>query len=268
MKRFVILLVSLFVFLAFQGAMARAASEKVPLTERILVNIDKDGVAFFAGGAMYVIRADCIGLPKTLLYFTAKDFTKNKNFLIKKVEKVEQKVDTPDRKMVKVTMLVGDNKIENDIDQNYRLVLFAEIIKGEDYLVLYSKFLYLGEGTRKCGINWGFSSASDEDPFKYYTLPQKGKDMTYKLSGSKKNKIGYAKWLYVHNGKGMGIGLVSPALLGKGEDFIFINTVPPTKDLKRNESSDVFMVWVPITDGYKVLEKTYEEINKIQWKFE
>ncbi|MGI6595579.1 MAG: hypothetical protein ACOX1Z_02645 [Candidatus Ratteibacteria bacterium] len=36
-------------------------------------------------------------------------------------------------------------------------------------------------------------------------------------------------------------------MLGRGEDFIFLNSVPPKKKLKKGESLDLFMIFVPIT---------------------
>jgi len=143
--------------------------------------------------------------------------------------------------------------------------------KGYQLMAFMSKFVYLGKGVHKCGINWGLSSDNDKNPFKYYTIPDKsGKELTYRLeavSKFKKNKIGYAKWLYLHGGKGSGIVLICPAMLGKGEDFIFINTVPPTKNLQKGESADVFMVFLPINKNVKTIPKMYEDIKKLEWDF-
>jgi len=270
-KKILLALCFLFFFTAGTGFGETPKKEKVPLSERMVVNASKEDVAFFAGGAMYVIRADGVALPKSLLYFAAKDFTTKKELLVKKAEKVELKVDDPLRKMVKLTFSIGDNKVESDINADYRLELYAEIRKGSPLMALYSKFFYLGEGAHKCGINWGLSSAVEEDPFKYYTIPDKsGKELTYRLepgSKMKSNKIGYAKWLYLHSGKGYGIGLVCPSMLGKGGDFIFINTVPPSKNLNKGESADVLMVFFPIDNNFKEIPKMYEDIKKIEWDF-
>jgi len=90
------------------------------------------------------------------------------------------------------------------------------------------------------------------DPYKYYTIPKEGKSLTYRLRDEAgNNKIGYAKWLYLHNGKGSGVGLICSALIGKGEDFIFINSVPPEKELSGTDSADVFMVYMPIEKKFQ-----------------
>ena len=271
MKKVLVVLSILFVFVS--GVCFGEAPEeaKVPLSERIFVKITKDDAVFFAGGAMYVIRADGIALPNTLLYFSAKDFTTNKEFLVKKATSVELKVDTPQRKMVKMIFSVGDNKVESDVNPNYRLELYAEVRKDYQLMALMSKFAYLGEGVHKCGINWGLSSVIDEDPFKYYTIPDKsGKEQTYRLAAASKlksNKIGYAKWLYLHSGKGYGISLICPTMLGKGEDFIFINTVPPTKELKKGGSADIFMIFFPINKNVTTIPRIYEDVKKLEWDF-
>ena len=54
-------------------------------------------------------------------------------------------------------------------------------------------------------------------------------------------------------------------MLGKGEDFIFINTVPPKKKLKKGESADVFMVFFPVDKDFTSIPKKYEEIEKMEW---
>jgi len=56
-------------------------------------------------------------------------------------------------------------------------------------------------------------------------------------------------------------------MLGKGEDFIFINTVPPKKKLKKGESADVFMVFFPVDNDFKSIPEKYEEIKKMEWNF-
>ena len=271
MKKMLAILAVLFVFTVGACFGEAPKGESVPLKERIFVKITKDDAAFFASGAMYVIRADGIALPKSLLYFSAKDFTTNKELLIKKPEKIELVADDPQRKLVKATFLLGDNKVEGDINPNYRLELYAEVRKGYPLMALTSRFVYMGEGVHDCGINWGVCSDRQEDPFKYYTISDKsGKEQTFHLeppSKFKNNKIGYAKWLYLHSGKGYGIGLICPAMLGKGEDFIFINAVPPKKNLKKGESSDVFMVFFPVDNNFKSIPKTYEEVKKMEWSF-
>jgi hypothetical protein len=239
---------------------------KVPAkNEKLFAQADKQGIIFYTGGIMYTIQAEGINSAGNMMYFAAKDFTDNKDLVTKKIEKIECRVNTPERKVYKTTIQLGDN----NIDPKYRLEIFSEIKKGYPFLALYSKFFYLGNDVHKCVINWGLSSPSDSDPYKYYTIPKEGKISTYRLKDeSGGNKIGYAKWIYLHNGKGSGIGLICPAMLGKGDDFIFVNSVPPEKELSGTDSADIFMVYMPIAKNFKILDKMYDEIMKMRWTFD
>ena len=274
MKRILILSCAILIFavgVCFSEAPEKTKSLTIATRDRIFVKIINGDASLFANGTPYLISDNSIVLPMSLLYFAAKDFTTNQELLIKKTEKALFTLDTPERKIVKLSFLVGSNKVEDDINPNYRLEIFAEVRKGFPLIAIYSKFVYLGKGTHKCGVNWGLSSYSEEDPFKYYTVPDKnGKAVTYKLvpaSKLKKNKIGYAEWLYLHDGKGDGIVLICPSMLGKGGDFIFINTVPPQKDLQQNSSADVFMIFFPVNNNFNEIPTIYENIKKMKWDF-
>lgn len=243
-----------------------AKAEKVPTKSgKLFAKVDKQGIIFYNSGIMYTIQSEGISSAGNTMYFAAKDFTDNKDLITKKIEKIECRVDTPERKVYKITLQLGDKNIEPE----YRLEIFSEIKKGYPFLALYSKFFYLGNDVHKCGINWGLSSPYASDPYKYYTIPKEGKFLTYRLKDEAgKNKIGYAKWLYLHNGKGSGVGLICPAILGKGEDFIFINSVPPEKELSGTDSADIFMIYMPIERNFKILNQMYDEIMKMQWTFD
>ncbi|MCS7179778.1 MAG: hypothetical protein NZ891_00280, partial [bacterium] len=197
-----------------------------------------------------------------MLYFSAQDFTKNRELLVKKTKEVKVIKDEPKRKIIRITYSLGD-KTEYP---EYSLVLFLEIREEFSFLAIYSKFIYNGEGTSECGINWAMESAYE--PYKYYTIPEKGKIMTYKLEKTKKTKIGQANWIFANTGKGEGGGLIAPAvILGKGEDFIFINSVPPKKKLSKGESIDVFMIFMPIQKNFKILEEIFDKIKTIKWEY-
>lgn len=235
-----------------------------PKNEKLFVKAESQSIIFYTGGTMYVIQPESVSSAGNMMYFAAKDFTDGKDLITKKIEKIECRVDAPEKKIYKVTMQVGDKSI----DPNYRLEIFAEILKGQPYLALYTKFFYLGEDVHKCGINWGLSSPYASDPYKYYTISKDNKIQTFRLKGdSNENKIGYAKWLYLHNGKGSGVGLICTTMLGKGEDFVFINSVPPEKELTKTESSDIFMLYMPISKNFKILDSIYTSAMKLDWTF-
>lgn len=239
---------------------------KVPAkNEKLYVQVGKQDIIFYTGGIMYIVQSEGISAAGNTMYFAARDFTDNKDLITKKIEKIECRVNTPERKVYKITLQLGDK----NIDPKYRLEIFSEIKKGYPFLALYSKFFYLGNDVHKCGINWGLSSPYASDPYKYYTIPKEDKILTYRLKDeADNNKIGYAKWLYLHNGKGSGIGLICPALIGKGEDFIFINSVPPEKDLSGTDSADVFIIYMPIEKNFKILNQMYDEVMKMRWTFD
>jgi len=196
-------------------------------------------------------------------YFAAQDFTKNRELIVKKVKEVNVLKDEEKRKIIKATYILGDDK---KIYPEYQLTLFLEIREEFPFLAIYSKFTYNGEGNPECGINWGMESVYE--PYKYYTIPQKDKILTYKLEKTKKTKIGHANWIFANTGKGEGGGLIAPAvILGKGEDFIFINSVPPKKKLSKGESIDVFMIFMPIEKNYKILEELFEKTKTIKWEY-
>jgi len=62
--------------------------------------------------------------------------------------------------------------------------------------------------------------------------------------------------------------LICPALLGKGEDFIFINAVPQKKQLKKNSYIEVFFITMPISKNFKILQQIYDEIKSVKWVYE
>jgi len=57
-------------------------------------------------------------------------------------------------------------------------------------------------------------------------------------------------------------------LLGKGEDFIFINAVPQKKQLKKNNYIEVFFITMPISKNFKILQQIYDEIKTVKWVYE
>lgn len=212
----------------------------------------------------FLVQPQSIISNGNMLYFAAQDFTKDRELLIKKTKEIKVIKDEPKRKIIKVVYSLGDEKVEYP---DYSLILYLEIRQEFPFLAIYSKFLYNGSGTSECGINWGMENAYE--PYRYYTIPEKGKIVTYKLEKTKKTKIGQANWIFANTGKGEGGGLIAPAvILGKGENFIFINSVPPKKKLSKGESIDVFMIFMPIQKNYKILEELFEKIKNIKWEYE
>jgi len=225
--------------------------------------VSKEDAFLYTQGNIYLIQATSIICSGNMLYFAAKDFTAKKDLLVAKTEKIDVTVDEKDRKVLKITFSLKTNK---KIYPEYKLVVYGEIRREFPFLAIYSKFLYLGKERHLCGINWGLSSAYEK--FKYYTIPQKGKPKTFKLVKTRKTKIGHADWIFINNGKGVGAGLIAPAvILGKGEDFIFVNSVPPKKRIKKGESIDVFMIFMPINKNWKTLPELFNKIKKIKWEY-
>lgn len=225
--------------------------------------IGKEDVFLFTQGNIYLVQPVSITSGGKMMYFAAKDFTANRDLLVQKLKEAKAVVDEKDRKVIDAKFSVGSRK---KIYSDYQLELFLEIRKEFPFLAIYSKFKYLGKGTHTCGINWAVDSAYER--FKYYTIPKKGKLLTYKLKKTRRTKIGQANWIYVHSGKGEGAGLIAPAvILGKGKDFIFINSVPPKKKLKKGESIDVFMIFMPINKNFKILPELYEKVKVIKWEY-
>ncbi|MGB9678135.1 MAG: hypothetical protein ACPLZ9_05890, partial [Candidatus Ratteibacteria bacterium] len=150
----------------------------------------------------FFIQPQSIISNGNMLYFAAQDFTKNRELVVKKTKEVKVIKDEPKRKIIKVTYSLGDDKNEYP---DYSLILFLEIRKEFPFLAIYSKFQYNGNELSECGINWAMENAYE--PYKYYTIPEKGKIMTYKLEKTKKTKIGHANWIFANTGKGEGGGL-------------------------------------------------------------
>ena len=231
--------------------------------EKFGYKIGREDVFMFTQGNIYLIQAESIVTGGYYLYFAARDFTAKEDLTVGKIKKVDIKVDEPERKVIKTTCSLEDKN--KKICSDYELELFTEIKKGFPFLVIYSKFKYLGSKENKCGINWGADSSQG---FKYYTIPQKGEIKTYPLVKTKKTKIGQANWLFVNDGKGEGIGLIAPAVLfGRGESFVFINSVPRTKNLKDGTSIDTFMLFMPINKNFKILPELFEKIKDINWEY-
>jgi hypothetical protein len=252
-------------FCAYAAPVKKAAIKPVKAA-KFGMKVSPEDVIFYTQGNFFIIQSESINSGGNMLYFAAKDFTGGKDLIVKKIEKNEIKVDTPDRKVVKTTFLLGD---ASSIDPNYKMELACEIRKDLPSLATYSRFIYTGPDVHSCSLNWGLSSAYAKNKYKYYTISKEGKVRTFKLGGEAGDKkIGYTRWLYAHDGRGSGAGLICPAMLGKGEDFIFVNSVPPQKELATNQSMDVFLIFVPIYKNFKILNELYSKIAGISWKFE
>lgn len=246
-----------FIILLFFSLLFSSVSFAV---DRFGCKTTKEDAFLYTQGNVYLIQSTSIICSGNMLYFAAKDFTAKKDLIVGKTEKIEVVVDKKDRKIVKITFAMESKK---KILPQYKLIVYGEIRREFPFLAIYSKFLYLGDKEKHlCGINWGLSSAYK--PFKYYAIP-KG---TYKLEKTRKTKIGHANWIFVNTGDGTGAGLIAPAaILGKGEDFIFINSVPPKKRIKKGESIDVFMIFMPINKNWKILPQLFEKIKGIKWEY-
>jgi hypothetical protein len=211
-----------FVFLLLLISIAVPASTDSRFTYRIV----NDDIFFITESNMFLVQPVSIVSGGSMLYFAARDFTAKKDMIVNKTKDINIVVDKKARKVIKATfLLAGENNV---VYKDYELVLFLEIREGFPFLAIYSKFVYTGSGTRECGINWALDSA--HEPFKYYTIPYKGEIKTFRLVKTRRTKIGQADWIFANTGKGVGGGLIAPAaLLGRGEDFIFMNSVPHPK---------------------------------------
>ena len=251
---------------AKKSAPAKKVPEKKP--DKIFIDTSsREDVGLFTSGYIYTVRPGGIYSGSYILYFAAKDITAGKELLVKALEKSAKLVDTADRKVAKVTFSMGDSR--GNVDPDYKLVLFLELRKGLPFIFVDSRFLYLGAETHACVVNWGLSSENPRSKFKYYTVPKDGVPKTFKLGpAGSQNKIGWAPWLYVHDGRGYGVGLICSGMLGKGEDFVFINSVPPQMDLSQSKYSEIFIAFMPIMKDWKRLPSLYEKIKTITWEYE
>lgn len=224
-----------------------------------------DDVFLMTEGNTFLIQPISIICKENMLYFAAQDNTLKKEMVVNKAKEVKIVADENEKKIVKATYLLSDAYKDTPFT-DYELVMFYEIQQGLPFLAIYSQFVYTGSGTNECAINWALDSVYE--PYKYYTIPHKGKEVTSKLVKTRKTKIGQANWLFANRGDGYGGGLIAPAaMLGRGEDFIFLNSVPPKKKLKKGESLDLFMIFVPITKNYKILPELFEKIKDKKWEY-
>jgi hypothetical protein len=242
-----------------------SVSIPVSASPRFDYRIVKEDVFLMTENNMFLVQPVSIVCAGSMLYFAAQDFTAKKDMIVNRTKNINVIVDEKTRKVIKATfLLAGEN---NAVYKDYELVLFLEIREGFPFLAIYSKFVYTGSGTRECGINWALDSAYE--PFRYYTIPHKGEIKTFRLVKTRRTKIGQANWIFANTGKGTGGGLIAPAaLLGRGEDFIFLNSVPAKKKLGRGESIDLFMIFMPINRNFKILPEIFEKVKDINWKYE
>ncbi|MCX7704709.1 MAG: hypothetical protein N2115_00415 [bacterium] len=249
----------LFLFFVSSGLYARD----------LYIETRQDDVLIATEGALYAVSADGIHSAGYIMYFAAKDFTADKDLTMKKLKEAKLIVDKPDRKVVKAVFLMENQK--NVIDNDYLHVMFLEIRKDYPFLAVDSRFTYLGEGTHVCGINWGMEGSSDANKFKYFAYPEGGKILNFKmgpLKSTQSNKIGVKDWLYAHDGKGYGAGLICAGILARGEDFIFINSVPQKKQLRKGNFVEVFFITMPISKNFKILQEIFDEIKTVKWVYE
>ncbi len=243
-------------------------SPHAPAARELYVEIQKDDILLATQGALYDVSSTGIHSAGYMMYFAAKDFTANKDLVVKKLKEAKIVVDNPDRKVVKAVFLMENQK--GVIDNDYQHIIFLETRKNYPFLAVDSRFVYLGDGNHACGINWGMEGNSEANKFRYYAYPKGNKVLNYKLGplkATKSNKIGVVNWLYAHDGKGEGAGLICGGLLGKGEDFIFINSVPQKKNLKKGAYIEVFFITMPISKNFKILQQIYDEIKTVKWSY-
>jgi len=232
---------------------------------RFAYRISGEDVFFITeNNSVFLVQPASIVCSGNMLYFAAQDFTAKKDFIVAKTKDIKVIIDEKNRKVVKETFLLADDK--NKVSSDYELVLFLEIRQEFPFLAIYSKCVYTGSGIHECGVNWGLASA--HEPFKFYTIPQKGENKTYPLVETKRTKIGQTNWIFANTGEGIGAGLIAPAaILGRGKDFIFLNSVPPKKKLGKGESIDIFMIFLPVNKNYKILPELFEKIKNIKWEY-
>lgn len=260
MKKFLLALWTLILLVGFQCTSG---------AKELYVEVQEEDVLFATEGAIYDVSATGIHFAGYIMYFAARDFTANKDLIMKELKEAKIIVDRPDRKVVKAVFLMENQK--GVIDNDYQHVVFLETRKDYPFLAVDSRFVYLGNSTHVCGINWGLEGNSEANRFKYYAYPEGKKVLNYKLGplkSTQSNKIGVVNWLYAHDGKGEGAGLICAGVLGKGEDFIFINSAPQKKQLKKGNYIEVFFLTMPISKNFKILQQIYDEIKTVKWVYE
>ncbi|MCD6521922.1 hypothetical protein J7K56_04060 [Candidatus Calescamantes bacterium] len=220
-------------------------------------------ITLYAEGVKYDIIPTAIKVENYLLYFAAENLKEKKSMLMDDFKEVKVVRDEENKKDILTLIYLHDGKGHRIND--YILQVTFEIWKGYPFLAFYSKLKYMGDKKAKTALNWGIG-----DHFKYYTIPKGRKVKTFKLQSKgrfskRKTKIGKVAWVYAHSGKGYGLGIITPWLVGKGEDFLFVNPVPQVKYLKKGDTMDVFILIFPVKGGYKPVQTMFEKLRKVSW---
>lgn len=246
---------------------ARAAADR-PFG--YMVRGAQEDIFFFTHGNNYLVQSEAetadgvstasIVSSGSRLIFAAQDFTARRELTVGPKKTHRALVDEKDRKVVQV---VYNMRSPQGVETDYELHLFFEIRREHPFLAIMSRFLYVGEGRRNCGINWAIDG--ERESYRFFTTPAG----TFPLVRTRRSKIGQANWIFVNDGKGVGAGLIAPAaLLGRGDDFIFLNSVPQRKNLARGQDSiELFMIFMPINRNFRVLAEIFEQIKEIRWEY-
>ncbi|HOL23105.1 MAG TPA: hypothetical protein PLQ41_09675 [bacterium] len=92
---------------------------------RFEYKVQGEDVFFMTEGNIFLVQPVSIVSGGSMLYFAAQDSTLKRDLTVSKTKEIKVLVDQADRKVVKATYFLSDEK--NNIYKDYELVLFLEI---------------------------------------------------------------------------------------------------------------------------------------------
>ncbi|MGI6595580.1 MAG: hypothetical protein ACOX1Z_02650 [Candidatus Ratteibacteria bacterium] len=136
-----------------------------------------DDVFLMTEGNTFLIQPISIICKENMLYFAAQDNTLKKEMVVNKAKEVKIVADENEKKHCESDLTCFQTLIKIRPLQIMSWLCSMRFNKDFRFLAIYSQFVYTGSGTNECAINWALDSVYE--PYKYYTIPHKGKEVTF-----------------------------------------------------------------------------------------